>query len=147
VVDGDGYVVHYSTMAHRIPPRSDITGNLIEDGQVAGYGRAGPIVVAVPAAAPNARVDTASPSPPSPEELFAPRPSSEIFDLLRTVPARIDLSPGVPDLAAFPRAARPRAERSVLGDVESSNLGYGDPRGRAPAAPRGRDVARPQPRG
>ncbi|HEV7625836.1 MAG TPA: PLP-dependent aminotransferase family protein, partial [Streptomyces sp.] len=47
-------------------------------------------------------------------------------------PARIDLTPGVPDLSAFPRAAWMRAERSVLGALSASDLGYGDPRG-APA--------------
>ncbi len=44
-------------------------------------------------------------------------------------PAAYDLSPGVPDLAAFPRAAWLRAERSVLRDMTSADLGYGDPRG------------------
>ena len=36
-----------------------------------------------------------------------------------------------PDLAAFPRAAWVRAERSVLGELSASNFGYGDPRGSA----------------
>ncbi|TQS40031.1 PLP-dependent aminotransferase family protein [Cryptosporangium phraense] len=40
-----------------------------------------------------------------------------------------DLSPGLPDLAAFPRAAWLRAERSVLATLTSADLGYGDPRG------------------
>ncbi|MGY2067125.1 MocR-like pyridoxine biosynthesis transcription factor PdxR [Blastococcus sp. SYSU DS0619] len=43
----------------------------------------------------------------------------------------IDLSPGVPDLAAFPRAAWLRAERAVLRDASAADLGYGDPRGSA----------------
>lgn len=47
----------------------------------------------------------------------------------RSLPAEIDLSPGVPDLAAFPRAAWLRAERAVLEEVLSADLGYGDPRG------------------
>jgi GntR family transcriptional regulator/MocR family aminotransferase len=51
---------------------------------------------------------------------------------MRAVPARIDLSPGVPDLAAFPRMAWLRAERSVLNDLSPADFGYGDPRG-APA--------------
>ena len=49
-----------------------------------------------------------------------------------TVPAAptgLDLSPGVPDLAAFPRAAWLRAEREVLGRTDAADLGYGDPRG------------------
>lgn len=41
----------------------------------------------------------------------------------------IDLSPGVPDLSAFPRAAWLRAERAVLARASAADLGYGDPRG------------------
>jgi GntR family transcriptional regulator/MocR family aminotransferase len=41
----------------------------------------------------------------------------------------LNLSPGVPDLAAFPRAAWLRAERSVLDRVSAADLGYGDPGG------------------
>jgi GntR family transcriptional regulator/MocR family aminotransferase len=52
-----------------------------------------------------------------------------VFDALRAAPARIDLTPGVPDLAAFPRAAWLRAERAVLKDLESAAFGYGDPAG------------------
>ena len=55
-----------------------------------------------------------------------------MFEALRAVPSRIDLSPGVPYLAAFPRAAWLRAERTVLDDLSPSSLGYGEPRG-APA--------------
>lgn len=40
-----------------------------------------------------------------------------------------DLSPGLPDLAAFPRAAWLRAERDVLARITAADLGYGDPRG------------------
>ncbi|MBL7626471.1 MocR-like pyridoxine biosynthesis transcription factor PdxR [Frankia nepalensis] len=43
--------------------------------------------------------------------------------------AGIDLSPGVPDLSAFPRAAWLRAERAVLTETSPDDLGYGDPRG------------------
>jgi GntR family transcriptional regulator/MocR family aminotransferase len=53
----------------------------------------------------------------------------DVFDALRAVVARVDLSPGVPDLAAFPRAAWLRAERAVLGSLAAADLGYGDPRG------------------
>jgi len=49
----------------------------------------------------------------------------------RLAPAELDLSPGVPDLTAFPRAAWLRAERAVLDQVTASDLGYGDPRGSA----------------
>jgi GntR family transcriptional regulator / MocR family aminotransferase len=43
--------------------------------------------------------------------------------------AEIDLSPGVPDLSGFPRAAWLRAERWVLERASVADLGYGDPRG------------------
>ena len=43
--------------------------------------------------------------------------------------AGLDLSPGVPDLSGFPRAAWLRAERAVLDRVTAADLGYGDPRG------------------
>jgi GntR family transcriptional regulator/MocR family aminotransferase len=56
-------------------------------------------------------------------------PGLDVFDSLRAAPARIDLTPGVPDLAAFPRAAWLRAERAVLSDLESAEFGYGDPAG------------------
>src|SRR6201996_819923 len=46
--------------------------------------------------------------------------------------AEIDLSPGVPDLSAFPRAAWLRAERAVLNEASPADLGYGDPRGNEP---------------
>ena len=43
--------------------------------------------------------------------------------------AEIDLSPGVPDLSGFPRAAWLRAERAVLERASVADPGYGDPRG------------------
>ncbi len=47
----------------------------------------------------------------------------------RTTGVEFDLSPGVPDVAAFPRAAWLRAERTVLREATGTDLGYGDPRG------------------
>ncbi len=54
----------------------------------------------------------------------------------RTPPSRaarpdvdIDLSPGLPDLSAFPRQAWLRAERIALTTTAAGELGYGDPRG------------------
>jgi GntR family transcriptional regulator/MocR family aminotransferase len=41
-----------------------------------------------------------------------------------------DLSPGHPDVAAFPRAAWLRATRRVLATAPDEAFGYGDPRGR-----------------
>lgn len=101
---------------------------LVEDGQVAGRGRAGTVVVAAPAAPP-------APPPaaaPAPVTLFPRAPGTDVLDAVRAIPARIDLTPGVPDLAAFPRAAWLRAERTVLRQLAASDFGYGDPRG-APA--------------
>lgn len=40
-----------------------------------------------------------------------------------------NLSPGLPDLAAFPRGAWLRAERAVLDGLTPTDLGYGDPQG------------------
>ncbi|MER6797062.1 PLP-dependent aminotransferase family protein, partial [Amycolatopsis mediterranei] len=69
-----------------------------------------------------------SPDRPFPEVITA-SPGVEVFDAVRAAPARIDLTPGVPDLTAFPRAAWLRAERAVLDELEPSHFGYGDPRG------------------
>jgi GntR family transcriptional regulator / MocR family aminotransferase len=101
---------------------------LMEDGHVAGRGRGGTVVLAAPVAAPQPEAV----SPPAPDAVFGGLPGVEVFDALRTAPARIDLTPGVPDLTAFPRTAWLRAERTVLGDLSPAAFGYGDPRG-APA--------------
>ncbi|MET9295932.1 PLP-dependent aminotransferase family protein [Streptomyces sp. NPDC003077] len=99
---------------------------LSEDGHVAGRGRKGTVVVAAPLTAPPSSPATAATATGA---LFAGEPGAEIFDALRAAPARVDLSPGLPDLAAFPRAAWLRAERAVLGTLSASGFGYGDPRG------------------
>ncbi|MFF4366826.1 PLP-dependent aminotransferase family protein [Streptomyces sp. NPDC001594] len=91
---------------------------LAETGQVAGRGRGGTVVVAAPPAAP------AAPA--------APAPRGGPVDALRALPCRIDLSPGVPDLTAFPRTAWLQAERQVLAALTAADFGYGDPQG-APA--------------
>ena len=61
------------------------------------------------------------PAPAGPPVLPLPSSWSE--------PVELDLSPGLPDLSAFPRAAWLRAERAVLRDTTAGSLGYGDPRG------------------
>ncbi|GAB2837706.1 MocR-like pyridoxine biosynthesis transcription factor PdxR [Streptomyces daliensis] len=98
---------------------------LAEAGQVEGWGRGGTVVVAVPA--------PLAPPAPEPEReaggLFAAAPAADVFDTLRAAPARIDLSPGLPDLTVFPRTRWMRAERAVLRDLPASALGYADPRG------------------
>jgi GntR family transcriptional regulator/MocR family aminotransferase len=100
---------------------------LAEDGHVAGRGRRGTVVVAAPLTAP-------PPPPPSaPVVLATPAinrtPGVDIFETLRATPARIDLTPGVPDLTAFPRAAWLRAERAVLDALTPADFGYGEARG------------------
>ncbi|TMR07912.1 PLP-dependent aminotransferase family protein [Nonomuraea turkmeniaca] len=101
---------------------------LAEDGLVVGRRRGGTIVVAAPAEQAPARPPAPAGGPPT-DALFTTPPNAEIFDALRSAPARIDLSPGLPDLAAFPRSAWLHAERTVLTDLPASDLGYGDPRG------------------
>ncbi|MFV0129047.1 PLP-dependent aminotransferase family protein [Streptomyces sp. HMX112] len=97
-----------------------------EDGHIAGRGRHGTVVVAAPLTVP-------VPSPrvrPAAARLFTGgEPGADVYDALRAAPARVDLTPGLPDLAAFPRAAWLRAERDVLADLPAAALGYGDPRG------------------
>ncbi|HEX4791111.1 MAG TPA: PLP-dependent aminotransferase family protein, partial [Actinospica sp.] len=124
---------------------------LIEDGQLAGRGRAGTFVVAapvtVPSAPPRARDEDqdASPAaggavPAAPRDTpvaapltdFGAAPGPEVFDALRASRAGIDLTPGVPDLAAFPRSGWLRAERRVLDGLSPAEFGYGDPRGAQP---------------
>ncbi|MER6944283.1 PLP-dependent aminotransferase family protein [Nonomuraea sp. NPDC000554] len=77
---------------------------------------------------PSAQAGRSAAQPSGAAGLFAD-PGGDVFDALREAPARIDLSPGVPDLAAFPRAAWLRAERAVLGRLVPADFGYGDPRG------------------
>lgn len=98
---------------------------LTEDGHVAGRGRAGTVVVAAPIGTTPASPARVSPSPGA----VVAEPGLDIFDAMRAVPAQIDLTPGVPDLAAFPRAAWLKAERAVLTDLSASAFGYGDPAG------------------
>lgn len=105
---------------------------LTEDGQLAGRRRGGTVVVAAPVTATagaTAKTTGAAPSVHRAVTPFAAPPGPEIFDELRTAPARIDLAPGVPDLSAFPRTSWLRAERAVLAGLASAELGYGDPRG------------------
>ncbi|KAB8163312.1 aminotransferase class I/II-fold pyridoxal phosphate-dependent enzyme [Streptomyces sp. 3MP-14] len=98
---------------------------LMDEGQVAGQRRNGTVVVAAPVR--TTEVETVQ--PPSTADPFDGAPRADVFDALRAAPARIDLSPGLPDLAAFPRAAWLRTERALLADLPAADLGYGDPRG------------------
>ncbi|WP_411082393.1 PLP-dependent aminotransferase family protein [Streptomyces sp. cmx-18-6] len=47
----------------------------------------------------------------------------------RTPGALVDFRPGIPDLSLFPRTAWTTAQRTVLGRLPHSSLGYPDPRG------------------
>ncbi|MFD0690266.1 MocR-like pyridoxine biosynthesis transcription factor PdxR [Actinomadura fibrosa] len=106
---------------------------LTDAGHLTGRGRAGTIVVAAPSPTPppgnDGTADAGAAVGEAGEGPFGSGPGSNVFDVLRAAPARIDLSPGVPDLAAFPRAAWMRAERSVAGSLAAPSFGYGDPRG------------------
>ncbi|WP_116247352.1 PLP-dependent aminotransferase family protein [Nocardiopsis sp. FIRDI 009] len=105
---------------------TEVYRRLAEDGHVRGQGRAGTVVMTGSATSlPHPH----RPDPTAPRPLFHPTPGPEVFDHLRRAQAHLDLSPGAPDLAAFPRAAWLSAERSVLTDTSATELGYGDPRG------------------
>ncbi|MFF5219320.1 PLP-dependent aminotransferase family protein [Micromonospora sp. NPDC000442] len=106
---------------------------LMEDGHVAGRGRAGTVVVASALTATSPAAEPAGGTSPArmadPAAVFRAAPDTDIFDTVRTIPAHIDLTPGVPDLAAFPRQDWLRAEKAVLGRLVAADLGYGDPCG------------------
>ncbi|MFC8034886.1 GntR family transcriptional regulator, partial [Streptomyces griseoincarnatus] len=91
---------------------------LAEDGHVEGRRRGGTVVVA----APPPPLPSRTRQPPSAGP-FAGSPDSRVFDALRAADARIDLTPGRPDLSAFPRTAWLRAERAVLAELSSADLG------------------------
>ncbi|WP_432487080.1 MocR-like pyridoxine biosynthesis transcription factor PdxR [Kineococcus sp. SYSU DK018] len=87
----------------------EVYRRLADEGLVAA--RTGSATRVLAAAAPTPPGVPAEPGPP------------------RTTGVEFDLSPGVPDMAAFPRAAWLRAERAVLREATGADLGYGDPRG------------------
>src|SRR5215831_14648308 len=89
---------------------------LADEGLVSARPGAGTRVLGVPRPAPGPGAAGALPGP-----LPVPAGWRER--------AEIDLSPGVPDLSGFPRAAWMRAERVVLEQASVTELGYGDPRG------------------
>lgn len=115
---------------------------LTDEGLLAGQGRRGTIVISSgrPAAPVPGKVEVA-PRPadrapagtidarPATSSPFAGIDDNSIFDALRAAPARIDLTPGAPDLAAFPRAGWLRAERNVLTELSDEAFGYPNPQG------------------
>jgi GntR family transcriptional regulator / MocR family aminotransferase len=98
---------------------------LREEGLIGARSGAGTTVLAT-TGLPNA-------APSGPYGLLAPADTGPLSLPRRWgADAEIDLSPGVPDLSAFPRAAWLRAERAVLAEASAADLGYGDPRGNEP---------------
>jgi GntR family transcriptional regulator/MocR family aminotransferase len=92
---------------------------LTDEGLVQARRGGGTVVLQAPPPAP-APVAPPPPRPEVPGRLPRPRlPAAE----------GIDLSPGAPDLSAFPRQLWLRAERRVLADTAPEDLGYVDPRG------------------
>ncbi|MGV0813312.1 PLP-dependent aminotransferase family protein [Mycolicibacterium boenickei] len=89
---------------------------LADEGLVSGHAGGGTHVLTQPVRPPR----TAPATPPGTSRL--PRPRLPVGE-------GIDLSPGVPDLSAFPRSTWLRAERAVLAETAPEDLGYGDPRG------------------
>jgi GntR family transcriptional regulator / MocR family aminotransferase len=76
------------------------------------------------------RVSGLAPRPVRPKNPLPPRRAgATVLPQPWRARAELDLSPGVPDLSGFPRAAWLRAERSVLDRASVAELGYGDPRG------------------
>ena len=101
---------------------------LREEGLVSARQGAGTTVL------PVRRPADQGPSSPAVQSLSArPEPVAGSRAALLPLPWRsrteIDLSPGVPDLSAFPCAEWLRAERTALAEAGAADLGYGDPRG------------------
>ncbi len=90
---------------------------LADEGLVGGRRGGGTVVLARPTGAPRQPQRR-----PATGALRLPRPRLPVGE-------GVDLSPGVPDLSAFPRSLWLRTERAVLADTAPEDLGYGDPRG------------------
>lgn len=92
---------------------------LTDEGLVGGRGGGGTTVLAQPTRVAD---DRPRPAPPPSGPLRLPLPRLAGGEA-------VDLSPGVPDLSAFPRSLWLRTERAVLTETPPEELGYGDPRG------------------
>jgi GntR family transcriptional regulator/MocR family aminotransferase len=118
---------------------------LSDEGLVSAHHGAGTRVLPRPDTGPpslppqpsTARQAGAAPPPATapPPVSTAPPPVSSLLPGAAQLPqpwralAELDLSPGVPDLSGFPRAAWLRAERAVLAQASPADLGYGHPDG------------------
>ena len=98
---------------------------LVDEGLLTARSGAGTVVL------PPGRLPQPEPEPPPAADVHPDGRVPRLPVLAAAWPERVehDLSPGVPDLAAFPRSAWLRAERAVLQDMTAADLGYGDPRG------------------
>jgi GntR family transcriptional regulator/MocR family aminotransferase len=105
----------------------EVYQRLADEGLVSGRPGTGTRVLGV--SRPGPGVAGAPPLGPGVSE--APPPGPMLVPAGWRERAEIDLSPGVPDLSGFPRAAWLRAERLVLERASVADLGYGDPRGTA----------------
>ncbi len=101
---------------------------LADEGLVSARSRAGTRVLGVSRPAER-RPRPAERRPRAAEGRRGPRADPALLPQRWRARAEIDLSPGVPDLSGFPRAAWMRAERLVLEQASVADLGYGDPRG------------------
>ena len=117
------------------PPSPAANGHGAGHGGGGGHGAGGPGPAGRGPARPGpgsagARAGRSS-APAGRGDLRTPTGAPALLDLPRRwgAHAELDLSPGVPDLSAFPRAAWLRAERAVLASASAADLGYGDPRG------------------
>jgi GntR family transcriptional regulator/MocR family aminotransferase len=102
---------------------------LREEGLVGARQGAGTTVLPVRRRADPGPTDRVAESVPVLEAQPVPRPRPGLLPLPWRARTEIDLSPGVPDLSAFPRTAWLRAERAALAEAGAADLGYGDPRG------------------
>jgi GntR family transcriptional regulator/MocR family aminotransferase len=105
---------------------------LADEGLVVARTGSGTVVAD---AVPRPAVPRPAVSPPATAPGHGPPPDPAGGGAVPRLPWRapagvdVDLSPGVPDLAAFPRATWLRAERAVLATASDADLGYGDVRG------------------
>jgi GntR family transcriptional regulator/MocR family aminotransferase len=96
---------------------------LREEGLVSGRSGAGTTVLPVP------RAEDLGPGRPGFGLAPPGLPAAGQLPQRWRATTELDLSPGVPDLSAFPRAAWLRAERAALAEAGPADLGYGDSRG------------------